>query len=117
MCTRIFFFATIIFSLRYWRIDELFLDPCCALKYYPEIESCFKEFESDKKNKQRADDRKKYEEFGKNPIGRFRKKLWNITEYPETSLSAQVIFSCIGKITFDAYVRALVLVKNCIEKD
>ena len=37
-------------------------------------------FESDKKNKQRADDRKKYEEFGKNPIGRFRKKLWNITE-------------------------------------
>ena len=22
----------------FWEIDELLLEPCCALKYYPEIE-------------------------------------------------------------------------------
>jgi hypothetical protein len=29
-------------DLAYWGIDELFMDPCCALKYYPEIEQCTK---------------------------------------------------------------------------
>ena len=30
-------------DLEYWQIDELILEPCCALKYYPEIELCVKE--------------------------------------------------------------------------
>ena len=25
-------------ELEFWRIDELTIEPCCALKYYPEIE-------------------------------------------------------------------------------
>ncbi len=29
-------------DLEYWGIDELLLEPCCALKYYPEIELCVK---------------------------------------------------------------------------
>ena len=29
-------------ELEYWGIDELLLEPCCALKYYPEIELCCK---------------------------------------------------------------------------
>ena len=29
-------------DMEYWGIDELLLEPCCALKYYPEIELCCK---------------------------------------------------------------------------
>ena len=29
-------------DLSYWGIDELFLEPCCALKYYPHIVNCTK---------------------------------------------------------------------------
>ena len=25
-------------ELEFWHIDELTIEPCCALKYYPEIE-------------------------------------------------------------------------------
>ena len=32
------------------------------------------------------------EDFGNSKIGRIRKYLWNLTEYPETSKSAQVSF-------------------------
>ena len=66
------------------------MDPCCALKYYPEIESCFKEFQNDQETRQREDDKKKYERFGEGTLGRLRKRVWNITEYPETSLLGQV---------------------------
>ena len=30
-------------ELEYWGIDELMMEPCCALKYYPEIEICVNE--------------------------------------------------------------------------
>ena len=30
-------------EFEYWGIDELLLEPCCALKYYPEIETCVNE--------------------------------------------------------------------------
>lgn len=77
-------------DLAFWGIDELYLDPCCALKYYPEIEACFKEFKGDQMARKRDEDRKKYENFGDSHIGRIRGTLWRITEYPETSLAAQV---------------------------
>ena len=34
-------------DLEYWGLDELLLEPCCALKYYPEVEICVKEIQSD----------------------------------------------------------------------
>ena len=34
-------------ELEYWGIDELLMEPCCALKYYPEIELCVKEVEGE----------------------------------------------------------------------
>ncbi|TRY71529.1 hypothetical protein TCAL_11941 [Tigriopus californicus] len=86
-------------DLAFWGIDELYLDPCCALKYYPEIEACFKEFKGDQMARQRDEDRKKYENFGDSHIGRIRGTLWRITEYPETSLAAQVAgFSSLGVV-------------------
>ena len=36
------------------------------------------------------EERKITEDFGDSTIGRLRKKCWNLTEYPETSLSAKV---------------------------
>ena len=30
------------YDFDFWGIDEMFLEPCCALKYYPEMEVCSK---------------------------------------------------------------------------
>ena len=81
-------------DLEYWGIDELFLDPCCALKYYPERETCQKEMEGEKISKEKEDRRKKEEDFGQSLIGRTRSALWNLLEYPETSFGARVILLC-----------------------
>ena len=77
-------------DLDYWGIDELFLDPCCALKYYPERETCQNELEGEKISKEKAAQRKLDEDFGQSMPGRVRKWLWNLTEYPETSYAARV---------------------------
>ena len=77
-------------DLDYWGIDELFLDPCCALKYYPERENCQNELEGERLAKEKEAQRQKEEDFGQRPIGRIRKFLWNLTEYPETSYGARV---------------------------
>ena len=77
-------------DLDYWGIDELFLDPCCALKYYPERENCQNELEGERLSKEKEAQRQKEEDFGTSHLGRFRKFLWNLTEYPESSYSARV---------------------------
>jgi hypothetical protein len=77
-------------ELEYWDIDELLLEPCCALKYYPEIELCFKEIQGEEESKKKDEQRQKEEDFGKSVVGRVRKYMWNLTEYPETSRAAQV---------------------------
>ena len=77
-------------DLEYWGIDELFLDPCCALKYYPEREACQNELEGERISKEKAAQRKIEEDYGPSLIGRIRKFLWNLTEYPETSYGARV---------------------------
>lgn len=74
----------------YWQIDELLLDPCCALKYYPEIEACCKEIDGQIESERKYIERLTVEDFGPSKIGRARKFLWNLTEYPETSLGARI---------------------------
>ena len=32
-------------DLEYWGLDELLLEPCCALKYYPEVAVCVAEIQ------------------------------------------------------------------------
>ena len=45
------------------------------------------------------EERKRLESFGQGKIGRMRNKVWNLTEYPETSWSAQfVAFFSLGVI-------------------
>ena len=76
--------------LDYWGIDELFLDPCCALKYYPERETSKNALEGERISKEKEAQRKIDEDFGQSNIGRVRKFMWNLTEYPETSYGARV---------------------------
>ena len=78
-------------DLEYWGIDELLLEPCCALRYYPEIELCVKEVEGEEISRKKTKERRQAEDFGPSKIGKIRKYLWNLTEYPETSKAAQVI--------------------------
>jgi hypothetical protein len=77
-------------DIAYWGIDELLVEPCCAVKYYPEIEICIKEIDTEEEEKQREIEREKVEDFGPTWHGKLRKKLWNLFEYPSTSRGAQV---------------------------
>nr|XP_040575463.1 potassium voltage-gated channel protein Shab-like isoform X1 [Lepeophtheirus salmonis] len=77
-------------DLIYWGIDELMLEPCCALKYYPEIEVGLKEVELEDSKMKEEEEREKLENFGYSQIAKVRKYLWNLTEYPERSKGAQI---------------------------
>jgi len=77
-------------DMEYWGIDVLLVEPCCAVKYYPEIEICVKEIEMEENEKQIEIEREKLEDFGPTLHGRIRKYLWNLFEYPSTSKGAQV---------------------------
>ena len=77
-------------DLEYWQIDELILEPCCALKYYPEIELCVKEQKGEQEAKAKESQRLADENFGNSKWGKIRTLLWNVMEYPETSRTAQV---------------------------
>lgn len=77
-------------DMAYWGLDELLVEPCCAVKYYPEIEICVKEIDTEESEKQREIEREKVEDFGSTWYGKMRKSLWNLFEYPSTSRGAQV---------------------------
>lgn len=86
-------------DLEYWQIDELILEPCCALKFYPEIEICVKEQKGEHEAKRKEAQRLEDENFGTHRLGRLRTFLWNLMEYPETSRYAQAMaFTSLGVV-------------------
>ena len=62
-------------ELEYWGVDELLMDPCCALKYYPDIELCVSELNGEEKAKQRQAIKEQEEDFGETRLGKLRKTL------------------------------------------
>ena len=58
-------------DFEYWGIDELDLEPCCALKFYPNIEICNTQIEGDIADKLK-EEREKDENFGDGVVGRTR---------------------------------------------
>lgn len=78
-------------DIAYWGIDELLVEPCCAVKYYSEIEICIKELDTEEEEKQSEIERQKIEDFGPTWYGKLRKKLWDLFEYPQTSKGAKFI--------------------------
>ena len=77
-------------DLEYWGIDEQLLNVCCAMKHYPEMEIRRNEYEEAKKNLKREEKRAEEGNFGETSIARYRKAVWNLTEYPESSFAARV---------------------------
>ena len=59
-------------DFEYWGIDELDLEPCCALKFYPNIEICNTQIEGDIQDKMKEEQEKLDEDFGDNKLGRLR---------------------------------------------
>ena len=72
-------------DLDYWGIDELLIESCCSLKYFPQLEVCINEKLGDIEAKRRTEEKLKNENFGNTKLGRFRSLIWETIEYPWTS--------------------------------
>ena len=60
-------------DFEYWGLDELDLEPCCALKFYPNIEICNTQIEGDIEDKMKEEQEKLAEDFfGDDKLGRIR---------------------------------------------
>ena len=81
--------------IEYWQLDELLLDPCCAMKYYNDIKACILEIDDHTETTRKFKRTLEVEDFGNSLLGRARKFFWNLTEYPESSHYAK-IFSYIS---------------------
>ena len=77
-------------DLKFWGIDYFLMDACCVLRHYSSLESAKAEAKMEKEAKALQMRRFKEENFGKTSIGKIRKFLWNMTEYPESGLPARV---------------------------
>ena len=56
----------------YWGLDELNLEPCCALKFYPQIEICQTQIAGDIAEKIKEEALRKEEYFGDTKVGKIR---------------------------------------------
>ena len=78
-------------NIQYWRLDELWIESCCSLQYYPQLEVCQSEKSGDVEAKKMAEQKMKEENFGTSKFGRFRSWLWDTIEYPWSSNTAQLL--------------------------
>ena len=84
----------------YWGIDELLIDSCCSLKYFPQLDVCQNEKIGDEEAKRKAEEKLKREDFGNTKLGRIRSWMWETIEYPWTSSVAQYL----GTNLFISYI-------------
>ena len=59
-------------DFQYWGLDELNLEPCCALKFYPQIEISKAQIEGDLAEKIKQEAEKRAENFGNTKCGKIR---------------------------------------------
>ena len=78
-------------DLEYWVIDDMTMEPCCSLKYFPEVDICQSEKDGDIDSKKRALEQAEEEDFGNSKVGQWRSWMWNTIEYPWTSNLAQFL--------------------------
>ena len=78
-------------DFEYWGLDELDLEACCALKYYPQIQVCLLQQEGDEKDaRKRQEEEEKDEEKGlaRSRLASIRMCLWDFLEKPWSSRMA-----------------------------
>ena len=73
----------------YWGLDELNLEPCCALKFYPEMQNCAMQTELDAEEKIKEEEMLAVEDFGDTKLALVRSELWDFLEKPWTSKPAK----------------------------
>ena len=73
----------------YWGLDELDMEACCALKYYPEIEVCRLQTEGDEEQKIKEEKEAADADFGEGALARVRTWVWETFEKPWTSSFAK----------------------------
>ena len=64
-------------DLQYWGVDDMSMEPCCALKYFPELEVCQSEKDGDLDAKKRAMEQAEEEDFGNTKFGQWRAWVWS----------------------------------------
>ena len=67
------------------------MEPCCALKYFPQLDVCQSEKDGDLDAKKRALQQAEEEDFGNDNLGQWRTWMWNTIEYPWTSKLAKFL--------------------------
>ena len=59
-------------DFQYWGLEELNLEACCALKFYPQIELCNTQIEGDVAEKLKEEEEKNAENFGDSKVAKIR---------------------------------------------
>jgi hypothetical protein len=81
----------------YWGLEELNLEACCALKFYPQVEVCNTQIEGDLADKLKEEEEMKAEEFGDSKIARIR--------FNETlNCNTAIFYSFVG-LVFGTFLR------------
>ena len=63
-------------DLDYWGIDPFLLEACCALKYFPQLETCQSEKDEDLAAKRAVIQLADEEDFGSSSLARWRGTVW-----------------------------------------
>ena len=77
-------------EFRFWLLDEMDLEPCCLLKYFPRTREAHQQILEEIEENRRADRKNEEERFGGGRLEMVRSRLWDVLEYPETSHCAQM---------------------------
>ena len=78
-------------DLKYWSIDVLNLEPCCQQKFYQTRDQQLEEMNRDRQSLANAQEASSDDEsFSGDSFSRWRHKVWDLLEKPQTSLAARV---------------------------
>ena len=76
-------------DLEYWGVDELYLESCCQHRYHQRKENVFEEMRKEAESV-RGQGTTADEDFGSDPCARWRRRVWDLMEKPQTSMAARV---------------------------